>query len=94
MTGTALLEWIGSLAGIAGAVLMAGNTRASAWAYPMWVVSSACLLAFSFLGEHQGLALQQAFFMVINAVGLWRWMIRPPQSQMCSSRERAINEPS
>lgn len=73
-----LLEWIGSLSGIAGAWMMAVNSRLSPWAYPVWIVASASMLAFAWRSHHLGLALQQAVFCAINLVGLYRWLISPP----------------
>ncbi len=87
MTGISVLEWLGSLSGIGGALLMAANTRISGLAYPLWVVSSVSLLAFACLQDHGGLALQQSFFLAINVVGVWRWMIRPPYSPLCSAAD-------
>lgn len=72
-----LCEWIGSAAGIAGALMMAVNTRVSPWAYPVWVLASIALLAFALGGGHHALAMQQAVFTAVNALGCWRWLVRP-----------------
>ena len=73
------LEWIGALFGIAGAVMMAVNHRVSPWAYPVWIIASLAMLFFAWSGKHFGLAAQQAVFFLINMLGLYRWLIRPPQ---------------
>jgi len=72
-----LLEWIGSLTGIVGAVMMASNTKASPWAYMIWIIASVTMLVFALVKGHSGLALQQACFTLINTVGLYRWLLRP-----------------
>lgn len=72
------LQWLGSLTGIAGALMMACNSKASPWAYPVWLCASVSMLVFALYDQLSGLALQQAVFTFINTLGLWRWMIRPP----------------
>ena len=86
MTSISVLEWLGSIAGIAGALLMAMNTRFSAWAYPLWIVSSMALMGFALLCEHKGLGLQQTVFLAINTLGVWRWIVRPPVSGVVGQR--------
>lgn len=79
MDTAAVLEWVGSLCGIGGALLMARNTRQSPFAYPLWIVSSIALVLFSLATEHRGLLLQQITFTGINLLGLYRWVLNPPK---------------
>lgn len=72
-----VLEWIGSICGIAGAVLMARKNRTSALAYPLWIVSSVALVLFAMKTKHSGLFLQQLVFTIINSVGLYHWIVKP-----------------
>lgn len=72
-----LLEWVGTIAGIAGAGLMASRTSVSGWAYPVWLVSSLSLSAFALLGGFYGLLLLQGVFSFINLLGIYRWLIIP-----------------
>lgn len=74
---TVVLEWFGSIVAILGAVMMASNTRFSPWAYPVWLLSSIVLIVVCLASSHNGLALREAVFTVINALGLWRWVILP-----------------
>lgn len=75
-----VLEWIGTIAGIGGALAMSAHKPWSAWAYAAWLVSSVCLTAFGVLGGYVGLALLQAVFTVINVFGIYRWLVQPARA--------------
>lgn len=71
------LEWVGSVLGVIGAILMARNSAMSPLAYPLWTLSSFALVLFALMTHHAGLLLKESAFTAINLVGVWRWVIRP-----------------
>lgn len=77
MTWMQILENAGMVSGIIGAILMASKTRASKWAYPVWLLSSISLTLFAAIGQYYSLMLLQAVFTGINGYGIWRWVLRP-----------------
>lgn len=70
-----LLEWLGAIAGIIGASLMAANLAWSGWAYPIWLVSSISLSAFGWLGGYYALLALQAVFTIVNLLGAYNWLM-------------------
>ncbi len=72
-----LVEWIGALSGIAGALLLAVNIKSSPWAYPLFLLSNIALAVWAYLSHSNGLLLMQAVMAVISAVGVYRWIIHP-----------------
>lgn len=77
MDVVSVLEWVGSISGTIGALLMASKTSVSGWAYPLWILSSVALIGFAVLSHHAGILLQQTTFTAINLLGLWNWMVQP-----------------
>jgi nicotinamide riboside transporter PnuC len=72
-----LLEWIGALSGIAGALLLAVNIKSSPWAYPLFLTSNIVLAVWAWLGNSNGVFLMQAVMAAISALGIYRWLIHP-----------------
>jgi len=72
-----ILEWLGTAAGIAGALLVASNTRHSAWGWISFLLSSSCMAGFAWLSGIWGLMLLEIVFILTNLLGLWRWLIKP-----------------
>lgn len=77
MTDHALLEYGGAVAGITGTILIASNTAWSKWAWPIWVLSSSAVATVAAVNGLYGIAGQQAFYTVMNVVGVYRWILRP-----------------
>ncbi|KKN85118.1 hypothetical protein LCGC14_0282870 [marine sediment metagenome] len=71
------LEWIGAIAGIAGAMMIASNTGLSPYGWIGFAISSSTLAVFSYNLKAWGLLSLQICFCATNAVGLWRWLIEP-----------------
>lgn len=69
----AAVELLGSATGIAGALLLAWRGRYAAWAWVLWVVSSAAWMLFAVNIGSTGLLAQQAVFGAINLIGIYRW---------------------
>jgi nicotinamide riboside transporter PnuC len=72
-----ILEWSGTFTGIAGALLVASNTRHSAWGWVSFLISSTCIAGFAWLTQANGLLLLESCFILTNLLGLWRWLLRP-----------------
>lgn len=72
-----LLEWVGTLFGIAGAILIAANIPLSPYGWVGFAVSSIALAGFALRIRARGLLMLQVCFMCTNALGLWRWLIQP-----------------
>lgn len=72
-----LLEMIGTVCGISGAILIASNTEFSPYGWIAFAVSSCALLGFAFHIRAWGLLALQLCFCGTNALGLWRWLIAP-----------------
>lgn len=72
-----VLEWSGGLGDIAGAMMLATNTRYSPYAYVVFMLSSACLSLFAVLNGHWGLLTSQMAFLGINVYGAYNWLVRP-----------------
>lgn len=82
--GEALLAWIqanpaecmGTVTGVAGALMLATRCRFAAWAWPIWIASNAAWTwyAFALPKPAYGLIVQQLVFGVINLIGAWTWL--------------------
>lgn len=70
-------ECIGTAAGIAGAVMIASNTRYSKYGWVGFSISSISLAVFAVQIEAWGLLLLQICFCCTNALGLYRWLLLP-----------------
>lgn len=72
------VQVLGTLTGVAGALLLALRCRYSSWAWPVWIISNAAWswYAFTLPEVAYGLIAQQLVFGVINLIGTWTWMFR------------------
>jgi hypothetical protein len=77
MPTTEILEHIGAVMGILGAVLLASNTRLSRYGWLGFMVSSLALTGFAYLIEAWSLLAMQSCFVATNGFGLWRWLVGP-----------------
>lgn len=73
-------EYLGTFAGIVGALLIATNTRHSKYGWIGFSVSSVFLTAFAVQIEAWGLLLLQICFCCTNALGTYRWLIAPART--------------
>lgn len=64
-------EYLGSAAGVIGAVLMAVAPSMGVAAYLAWLVSSSLLTGYGLVTRAYGIALMSAVYTVINVVGLF-----------------------
>jgi len=71
------LEWVGTVLGVGGALLLALNGRYAKWAWPMWMLSNLCFITFGLLIGAYGLVTMQAGFFTTSSIGCWKWIIAP-----------------
>ena len=69
------LKWAGTMTGIAAASLIALNISISGWGFAVFLVSSLSWGAAAFLMGETSLLLLQGVFTIINALGIYRWLI-------------------
>lgn len=70
MGTVAVFEWVGSVCGVVGALLMALSVHRAVQAYALWLLSSVALVAFGLIAHAYGVALMNAVFTGINLLGL------------------------
>lgn len=68
------LKWLGTGAGIAGALLIAANIPLSGWGFVLFLVSSASWTAAGLAMRDRPLAALNATFTAINILGVVRWL--------------------
>lgn len=66
-------KWIGTGAGVSGAILIALNVGMIEYGFALFLLSSSLWLAAALVQREPSLALLQGTFTVINVIGLWRW---------------------
>lgn len=66
-------KWIGTAAGIAGAVLIALNLGLVVLGFGLFLVSSLLWAAVGWVQREPSLTLLQSAFTVINVLGIYRW---------------------
>ena len=68
-----ILEMIGAVCGVAGAVLVSLNIPQSKYGFVLFLISSVLLGIVSWQRKMQYLLTMQMVFLGINAVGIFRW---------------------
>ena len=66
------LEWIGSLSGLAGAFVLATNTRFSRYGWLAFLAANVAMIGFAVGIGRYGLLAQQAGFMLTSLLGIYR----------------------
>ena len=74
-TMIAWLKWIGTGAGLAGALVIALNLPFSGWGFVLFFVSSTTWLAAAVLQRDTALAVLSAGYTAVNILGMYRWLI-------------------
>jgi drug/metabolite transporter (DMT)-like permease len=69
------LKWLGTAAGVAGALVIALNLPWSGWGFALFLVSSLSWGAAAVMMREPSLAILQVVFTVINVLGIWRWLL-------------------
>lgn len=66
-------KWIGTGAGVSGAILVALNIGLVRYGFVLFLLSSLLWLAAAVAQRESSLAVLQGTFTVVNVIGLWRW---------------------
>jgi hypothetical protein len=66
------IEWTGSVLGVVGAYLLAENRPSSRYAWPIWIGSNCCLIAYFLLIHSWGVLGMQAFYLHSSIRGFRR----------------------
>ena len=69
------LKWFGTATGLIGAVILALNLPISGWGWILFAASSATWTLAGVLMREASLVLLQGGFLVVDLVGIWRWLI-------------------
>lgn len=74
-----VLQWYGAAAGVIAAALVALDLgrRITGWAFVLFVTSSLSLIAWGFLQpDASGIGVQNIILLLINALGVYRYLVR------------------
>ncbi len=69
------LKWLGTAAGILGALLVAANIPSSGWGFIFFLVSSLSWSAAGLLMREPSLVALNVTFIAINVLGIIRWLL-------------------
>jgi len=72
---TRVLKWTGTVAGIVGAVMVALNIGISGYGFLLFLYSSITWTVAGVLIAEPSMVLLQGAFVVINILGIYRWLI-------------------
>jgi hypothetical protein len=72
-----IIEILGAIFGMIGAVLMAFNNPYSKYGWVFFMGANVCWMTFSINKSMMFLFTQELVFLCINIFGLWRWVIKP-----------------
>ncbi|MBM3950790.1 MAG: hypothetical protein FJ311_04985 [Rhodospirillales bacterium] len=67
-------KWIGTGAGVTGAVLVALNMGVTGYGFMLFLVSSLLWCAAGFAQRESSLVVLQGAFTAINVLGIYRWL--------------------
>lgn len=69
------VDWFGSMAGLAGAAMLASNTVISPYGWVMFLLSNFAWITHGVKTRTWALVLMQAGFTITSTVGIVRWVI-------------------
>lgn len=69
------LKWLGTVAGILGALLVASNIPASGWGFVLFLVSSLAWTAAGAAMREPSIWVLNLTFTAINVLGVVRWLL-------------------
>ena len=88
------LEWYGAISGAIAALIVSLNlgTRLTGWAFVIFVSSSIRLLIWGFANdESRGIGVQDAILLIINLIGVWRYLFAQSGRQGPENGEDLFN---
>ena len=74
-----ILQWYGAGASVVAAAVVAADLgrRMMGWAFVLFVTASIALIAWGFMQpDSKGIGVQNAIMLVINLIGVYRYLIR------------------
>lgn len=74
------MQYYGAATATLAALLVSLNLGriVTGWAFVLFVTSSVALILWGFLsGDSDGIGYQNVALLIINAVGVWRYLLRP-----------------
>ena len=69
------VQWIGSVTGMIGALLLAMNIKYSAFGWVFFTLSNFAWIAFALKSRVKSLLLMQLVFLMTSLLGMSRWLI-------------------
>lgn len=75
------LQWAGCVTGVAGALLLALNTKYSGWGFVLFLISNGFWTAFGIQTNAPGLITTQVIFTATSVLGIYRWLVATRQRQ-------------
>lgn len=71
------IEWFGTVTGLIGAIVISSNIGYIGQAYISFIISAIAILYVAWKLERWGLFTMSLGYAIINAWGIWRWLILP-----------------
>ena len=71
----AAVKWFGTVTGLVGAAILALNIPISGWGWVLFALSSVSWTTAGLTMRDWSLALLQGGFLIVDLVGVWRWLI-------------------
>lgn len=74
-----IVQWFATGTGIVAAIMVSLDLgrRLTGWGFALFTVSSIAWIAAGLMDEEASLATQNAVLLVVNVIGVWRWLLRP-----------------
>jgi len=69
-----IAKWLGTTAGIAGAIIIAANIGFVALGFVLFLISSVLWCTVSWAQREASLFVLQATFSLVNVAGIYRWL--------------------
>jgi uncharacterized membrane protein len=69
------VKWVGTATGVLGALILALNIPLSGWGWILFLVSSVSWTFAGLVMKDMSLAVLQFAFVVVDLIGVWRWLI-------------------
>jgi nicotinamide riboside transporter PnuC len=66
-------KWLGTVCGVAGAIMIALNLGVVAYGFALFLVSSLLWGTVALIQREPSLVVLQSVFTVVDVLGLWRW---------------------
>ena len=75
MTLFAALKWFGTLAGMAGAIVVAAHVSWSGYGYLLFLASGGAWVVAGLMMREPAIWTLNGVFTAINLFGIWRWLL-------------------